>query len=208
MPILQATRAYHLVDSSGCRNTSMEAVAMGVRRRRSDRSGRGALPSPGRPSVARREDHRRFWTAIAAGRSSEEAAVGVGVAPVLGPRWFRQAGGMPPSHLSPSSRPLSGRYLSFADREEIALGRAGARRARDRPSPGPCPVHDLARATPPRAAAAWSIEPQPRRGTPIVPPGVRSWRSSRATQPSSGMCRSGWPASSWRRTGRRFPGPP
>jgi len=97
---------------------------MGVRRRRLDRSGRGALPSPGRPSVARREDHRRFWTAIAAGRSSEEAAVGVGVAPVLGPRWFRQAGGMPPSHLSPSSRPLSGRYLLFADREEIALGRA------------------------------------------------------------------------------------
>ena len=76
---------------------------MGVRRWRSDRSGRGALPSPGRPSVARREDHRRFWTAIAAGRSSEEAAVGVGVAPVLGPRWFRQAAGMPPSHLSPSS---------------------------------------------------------------------------------------------------------
>ena len=31
---------------------------------------------------------------------------------------------MPPSHLSPFSRPLSGRYLSFADREEIALGRA------------------------------------------------------------------------------------
>jgi IS30 family transposase len=31
---------------------------------------------------------------------------------------------MPPFHLSPSSRPLSGRYLSFADREEIALLRA------------------------------------------------------------------------------------
>lgn len=97
---------------------------MGVRRRRSDWAGRGPLPSPGRPSVAGREEHRRFWIAIAAGRSSEEAAVGSGVAPVLGARWFRQAGGMPPSHLAPSSMPLSGRYLSFADREEIAIGRA------------------------------------------------------------------------------------
>src|ERR671939_1208123 len=31
---------------------------------------------------------------------------------------------MPPSHLSRSSKPLSGRYLSFAEREEIALLRA------------------------------------------------------------------------------------
>jgi transposase-like protein len=104
---------------------------MARRKRRSDRSGRGALHSPGRPSVAWREDRRRFWAAIAAGRSSEDAAVGVGVAPVLGRRWFRQAGGMPPSHLSPSSRPLSGRYLSFADREEIALGRAQGQGVRE-----------------------------------------------------------------------------
>src|SRR4051795_3440122 len=41
--------------SSGRRNTLGEEVAMTVRKRRSDRSGRGALPSPGRPSVARRE---------------------------------------------------------------------------------------------------------------------------------------------------------
>ena len=31
---------------------------------------------------------------------------------------------MAPSHLARSSRPLSGRYLSFAEREEIALWRA------------------------------------------------------------------------------------
>ncbi len=97
---------------------------MAVRKRRSDRSGRGALPSPGRPCVARREDHRQFWAAIAAGRSSEDAAVGAGVSPAVGARWFRRAGGMPPSHLAPSSKPLSGRYLSFAEREEIALWRA------------------------------------------------------------------------------------
>jgi DNA-binding CsgD family transcriptional regulator len=103
---------------------------MTVRKRRSDRSGRGALPSPGRPFVARREDHRQFWVLIAAGCSSEDAAVGAGVSPAVGARWFRRAGGMPPSHLAhlahlaPSAKPLSGRSLSFAEREEIAIWRA------------------------------------------------------------------------------------
>jgi IS30 family transposase len=92
--------------------------------RRSDRALRGKLRSPGRPGVARREDRRRFWASIAAGLSSEDAAMGVGVSQPVGFRWFREAGGMPPSHLSRSSKPLSGRYLSFAEREEIALLRA------------------------------------------------------------------------------------
>src|SRR4051794_40189528 len=110
--------------SSGRRNTLREEVAMAVRKRRSDRSGRGVLPSPGRPFVARREDQRQFWAAIATGCSSEDAAVGAGVSPAVGTRWFRRAGGMPPSHLAPSSKPLSGRYLSFVEREEIAIWRA------------------------------------------------------------------------------------
>ena len=93
-------------------------------RRLSDRAGRGKLRSPGRPGVARREDRRRFWAFIAAGLSSEDAAMEVGVSQPVGFRWFRKAGGMPPSHLSRSSKPLSGRYLSFAEREEIALLRA------------------------------------------------------------------------------------
>ena len=37
------------------------------------------------------------------------------------------SGGMPPSHLSQSAKPLSGRYLSFEEREEIALLRAQGR---------------------------------------------------------------------------------
>jgi IS30 family transposase len=97
---------------------------MGVRRRRSDRAGRGVLRSPGRPGVARREDRQRFWAAIAAGRASEDAAVAAGVSPAVGTRWFREAGGMPPATLARSSEPPSGRYLSFAEREEIALYRA------------------------------------------------------------------------------------
>ena len=93
-------------------------------RRRSDRALRGKLRSPGRPGVARREDRRRFWALVAKGLSSEDAAMEVGISQPVGFRWFREAGGMAPSHLSCSSKPLSGRYLSFAEREQIALWRA------------------------------------------------------------------------------------
>lgn len=99
---------------------------MSTRKRSSAKAGRGPLGSLGRPPVAHREHQRRFWAAIAAGGSTEEAALSAGVSPPVGARWFRNAGGMPPSHLSPASQPLSGRYLSFAEREEIALLRAQA----------------------------------------------------------------------------------
>ena len=63
----------------------------------------------------------RFWLAIAAGMSSEDAAVEAGVSQPVGTRWFRKAGGMPPAMFRSSAKPLSGRYLSLAEREEIAL---------------------------------------------------------------------------------------
>lgn len=91
---------------------------MGTPKRvRAIRAMRGQMWSPGRPSTARREDRVRFWEAIARGESSEAAAVGTGVSQAVGSRWFRQAGGMPPISLTP----LSGRYLSFGEREDIAL---------------------------------------------------------------------------------------
>ena len=93
-------------------------------RRRSDRALRGKLRSPGRPPVARQEHRRRFWAFVAAGLSSEDAAVEVGISQPVGFRWFRTAGGMAPSHLSRSAKLLSGRSLLFAEREEIALLRA------------------------------------------------------------------------------------
>ena len=97
---------------------------MNIRKRRSDRSGRAPLSSPGRPPVAGRDERRRFWAAIAAGKASEVAAVGAGVPPAVGTRWFRKAGGMPPAMFGLSAKPLSGRYLSFMEREEIGLLRA------------------------------------------------------------------------------------
>ena len=48
----------------------------------------------------------------------------VGISQPVGTRWFRMEGGLAPSHLSRSSKPLSGRYLLFVEREEIALLRA------------------------------------------------------------------------------------
>jgi len=74
--------------------------------------------------VAGRDERRRFWAAIAAGKASEVAAVGAGVPPAVGTRWFRKAGGMAPAMFGLSAKPLSGRYLSFMEREEIGLLRA------------------------------------------------------------------------------------
>lgn len=80
-------------------------------------TGRPAMRSPGHPPVARREHRQRFWLAIAEGLSSEDAATAAGVSPPVGTRWFREGGGMPT--VSPA--PLLGRYLSFVEREEIAI---------------------------------------------------------------------------------------
>jgi IS30 family transposase len=86
--------------------------------------GRAKLRSPGRPPVLHRSERRPFWQSIAAGCSSEDAARLAGVSQAVGTRWFRECGGMPPSHLAPSAPSPTGRYLSFAEREEIALARA------------------------------------------------------------------------------------
>ncbi|HEV2825308.1 MAG TPA: IS30 family transposase [Actinomycetota bacterium] len=86
-------------------------------RRRADRALRAPMRSPGRPPVARREHRQRFWLAIAGGLSSEDAGVAAGVSPAVGTRWFREGGGMPT--VSPAL--LSGRFLSFVEREELAV---------------------------------------------------------------------------------------
>jgi len=92
--------------------------------RKSNGALRAKLRSPGRPPVLHRAARWPFWRAIAKGLSSEDAALVAGVSTVVGIRWFRQCGGMPPSHLSPSAPQPTGRYLSFAEREEIAFSRA------------------------------------------------------------------------------------
>lgn len=76
---------------------------------------------------------RAFWVKIAEGMTSEDAAIACGVSAPVGTRWFRERDRMPSTQLSPPS----GRYLSFAEREEIALLKAqnlGARRLGRSPS--------------------------------------------------------------------------
>ena len=82
-------------------------------------TGRAPMKSPGKPSL-RRDVERQFWGEIVDGLSSEDAALAVGASAAAGSRWFRERGGMPTFMLAP----LSGRYLSFEEREEIALLRA------------------------------------------------------------------------------------
>ncbi|WP_425413514.1 IS30 family transposase [Micromonospora rhizosphaerae] len=70
--------------------------------------------------MAWREDRVRFWAAISRGVMTEDAAAAAGVSSPVGFRWFRHAGGVNPA-LPPR---VSGRYLSFSEREDIALSRA------------------------------------------------------------------------------------
>jgi IS30 family transposase len=89
-------------------------------RQKQVREYRGQIPSPGRPTVAWREDRVKFWAAIRAGVMTEDAAAAAGVSSPVGFRWFRHAGGVNPG--LPAT--VSGRYLSFSEREDIALLRA------------------------------------------------------------------------------------
>ena len=89
-------------------------------------SGRPAMRSPGAPPT-RRDVAREFWGRIAEGLSTAEASAACGVSEAVGCRLFRQGGGMPNLALEPPS----GRYLSFAEREEIALARERGEGVRD-----------------------------------------------------------------------------
>jgi len=101
-------------------NEQVFGVPAGARRQwAADRALRPAMRSPGRPEPSR-SVQREFWRLIASGLRTEDAATGVGVSWPVGSRWFRHAGGMSPISLDEPS----GRYLSFAEREEIALLRA------------------------------------------------------------------------------------
>lgn len=88
-------------------------------------TGRPSMRSPGKPPI-RRDVERTFWVKIAEGLTSEDAAIACGVSGPVGTRWFRERGGMPTIELNPPT----GRYLSFAEREEIAVLREQGRGVR------------------------------------------------------------------------------
>ena len=79
------------------------------RQQAADRAIRPKLRSPGHPKFQRRVE-AAFWGEIAKGLLAEEAAGVVGVAPAVGARWFRHAGGMAPFDIVQQP---SGRYLGL-----------------------------------------------------------------------------------------------
>ena len=78
----------------------------------------------GRPRVPRQVE-REFWRQVASGLTTEGASATAGVSRRVGSRWFRDGGGMPTLELTEPT----GRYLSMAEREEIAVlrGQVGVR---------------------------------------------------------------------------------
>jgi transposase, IS30 family len=67
-----------------------------------------------------------FWAALQRGEFITGAAESVGSYRVQGRRWIVSAGGVRPRR----GRDLQGRYLSFSEREEIAVGRAAGESVR------------------------------------------------------------------------------
>jgi hypothetical protein len=126
-------------------------------------TGRASMRSPGKPSL-RRDVERQFWCEIAKGLTSEDAALAVGASQAAGSRWFRERGGMPTF----MTVQLTGRYLSFPEREAIAVLKGPGRRgSRDRPA-GWAAIPRRSRgscaATQPRAVAGWTIGHRSRSG--------------------------------------------
>ena len=64
-----------------------------------------------------REVKVRFWDLIRAGLPAKPATQLLGISHTTGSRWFREAGGV----MSNAPRPLSDRFLSLAEREEIMV---------------------------------------------------------------------------------------
>jgi hypothetical protein len=89
------------------------------RQQAADRAIRPKLRSPGHPKYQRHVESA-FWDQIAKALLAEEAAASIGVAPAVVTRWYGHGGGMRPFDPTPPS----GRYLSFRERDEIALLKA------------------------------------------------------------------------------------
>jgi hypothetical protein len=95
---------------------------------------------------ARRAVHRWDDASTDSGSGWRSPAGPPAVSPAVGTRWFREGGGMP----NVSRAPLSGRSLSFAEREELAILRAQAVGARDRTAAGTVPLDHLQGTAPQR----------------------------------------------------------
>ena len=159
-----------------------------------ERTGRAPTPVA-RPTGCQWEAEQAFWVCIAAGASSEDAALASGVSQPVGTRWFREAGGMAPISLGP----CSGRFLSFAEREELALLNAKGSAVREiarRMERSPSTVSRELRAMLRREAVYCTIGPRSRSGRRIGwphdprPPRLRRTRDCALTYKTDSLAMS------------------
>ena len=107
---------------------------------------------------------------------TDDAGVEAGVSSPVAYRWFRHAGGVNPC-LPPT---VSGRYLSFSEREDIAIWHAqklGVREIARRLGRNPSTISRELRRN--ASTRTWRLEYKARRrsGTPSGEPGDRRWPS-------------------------------
>ena len=133
-----------------------------------------------------------------------EAAEAVGVSWPVGVRWFRHAGGMPPISLAEPT----GRYLSFEEREEIAVLRALENGVREIARGSGVTRDDLSRTAPQRRDARRQA------GVPRIGRAVESQQAAKRPKTAKlagndscvSTCRTGSPA--WSAPRRHdLPGP-
>lgn len=149
------------------------------RQQAADRAVRPPMRSPGHPKF-HREVEAAFWAQIGKGLLPVEAAAAIGVSQPVGQRWFSQAGGMPPFDIK---KQPSGRFLSFAEREDIALLKAQNKG-----------VREIARAVgrdPATISRELRRNAATRGGRPTTLHGVRRPRSSSPTRGCTPMSKSG-----------------
>lgn len=180
----------------GSRKKQNPEEPTGARRQwAADRALRQPMRSPGRPEPSRAVQ-RDFWQRIGSGVTTVEASESVGVSWPVRCRWFRHAGGMPPISLDEPT----GRYLSFAEREEMAPLRAqghGVREIARRIGRDPGTVsRELRRNAATRGAGSRSTGRWWRSGRRSRPQSAPTPRSSSPTTGCVTMCRSGSPGAS------------
>ena len=117
-----------------------------------------------------------FWTAMARGEFVTAAAAEAGTYREKGTRWLIAESGIRPRR----GRNLKGRCLTFAEREEIAVARAGGESMRiDRQAAGAQPLDDQPRAGAQRRSWCWVSRDDAR----------TRWRMSAPADPSRPSCR-------------------
>ena len=127
-----------------------------------------------------------------------------GASAPVGSRWFREAGGMPPSKFANSSQPLSRWYLCFAEREEIALYRAqgfGVSAIARKIERSASTVSQEFRRNAATRSGGFDIERQQRNGMRIARHAGQSSPSWRRTTPCGSMLKIGSQVSSLVQTG-------